>query len=115
MYSEVVNLPDTEAAWAVPHRAISNKAIANSRVVRGVDGGSPPIKILREPASARRDRNRRRVRFLRRLCWHLRGAPSHPATLTLRDPSREISRRVKKRILYWMLFGLLGFAAGSLL
>ena len=33
----------------------------------------------------------------------------------LRDPSRETSRRVKNQVLYWMLFGLLAFAAGSLL
>ena len=32
----------------------------------------------------------------------------------LRDPSRETSRRVKNQVLYWMLFGLLAFAAGSL-
>jgi geranylgeranylglycerol-phosphate geranylgeranyltransferase len=37
-------------------------------------------------------------------------------TLTLlRDHSRESSRRVKKQVLYWMLFGLLAFAAGTLL
>ncbi len=39
----------------------------------------------------------------------------YEALTIVRDPSRENSRRVKKRILYWMLFGLLGFAAGSLL
>lgn len=33
----------------------------------------------------------------------------------LRDPSRQNSRRIKGRLLYWMLFGLLAFAAGSLL
>jgi len=33
----------------------------------------------------------------------------------LRDHSREASRRVKKQVLYWMLFGLLAFAAGALL
>ena len=33
----------------------------------------------------------------------------------LRDHSRENSRRVKNRILIWMLFGLLAFAAGTLL
>jgi geranylgeranylglycerol-phosphate geranylgeranyltransferase len=33
----------------------------------------------------------------------------------LRDHSRETSRKVKKQVLYWMLFGLLAFAAGSLL
>lgn len=32
----------------------------------------------------------------------------------LRNPSRETSRRVKNQVLYWMLFGLLAFAAGSL-
>ncbi len=39
----------------------------------------------------------------------------YEALTIVRDPSRENSRRVKKRVLYWMLFGLLGFAAGSLL
>ena len=33
----------------------------------------------------------------------------------LKNPSRENSRNVKKNILYFMLSGLLGFAAGSLL
>jgi geranylgeranylglycerol-phosphate geranylgeranyltransferase len=33
----------------------------------------------------------------------------------LRDHSRETSRKVKKQVLYWMLFGLLAFAAGTLL
>ncbi len=33
----------------------------------------------------------------------------------LRDHSRETSRRVKNQVLYWMLFGLLAFAAGTLL
>ncbi len=33
----------------------------------------------------------------------------------LRDHSRETSRRVKNQTLYWMLFGLLAFAAGTLL
>jgi geranylgeranylglycerol-phosphate geranylgeranyltransferase len=32
-----------------------------------------------------------------------------------RDPTRETSRQVKTRILYLMLIGLIGFAAGSLL
>jgi geranylgeranylglycerol-phosphate geranylgeranyltransferase len=37
-------------------------------------------------------------------------------TITLlRDHGRENSRRVKNQILYWMLFGLLAFAAGSLI
>lgn len=36
------------------------------------------------------------------------------AITILRDHSRENSRRVKNQILYWMLFGLLAFAAGSL-
>jgi 4-hydroxybenzoate polyprenyltransferase len=31
------------------------------------------------------------------------------------DPSRETSRRIKTRILYLMLMGLIGFAAGSLI
>jgi hypothetical protein len=31
------------------------------------------------------------------------------------DPSRETARSVKKRILYLMLIGLIGFAAGSLI
>jgi geranylgeranylglycerol-phosphate geranylgeranyltransferase len=33
----------------------------------------------------------------------------------IRDPSRETSRKVKTQILYWMFFGLLAFAAGSLI
>ncbi len=33
----------------------------------------------------------------------------------LRDHSRETSRKVKNQTLYWMLFGLLAFAAGTLL
>lgn len=33
----------------------------------------------------------------------------------MKDPSRETSRSVKNRILYLMLLGLIGFAAGSLL
>jgi geranylgeranylglycerol-phosphate geranylgeranyltransferase len=33
----------------------------------------------------------------------------------LNNPSRENSRKVKKNILYFMLSGILGFAAGSLL
>ena len=33
----------------------------------------------------------------------------------MRDPTRETSRQVKTRILYLMLAGLIGFAAGSLL
>lgn len=33
----------------------------------------------------------------------------------LRDPSRETSRKVKIQTLYWMFFGLLAFAAGSLI
>jgi geranylgeranylglycerol-phosphate geranylgeranyltransferase len=33
----------------------------------------------------------------------------------LRDPSRETSRKVKIQTLYWMLFGLIAFAAGSLI
>ena len=37
-------------------------------------------------------------------------------TITLmRDHSRETSRKVKNQVLYWMLFGLLAFAAGTLL
>ena len=37
-------------------------------------------------------------------------------TITLlRDHGRESSRRVKNQVLYWMLFGLLAFAAGTLL
>jgi geranylgeranylglycerol-phosphate geranylgeranyltransferase len=36
------------------------------------------------------------------------------ATL-LRNHSRETARNVKKQVLYWMLFGLLAFAAGTLL
>jgi len=38
----------------------------------------------------------------------------YSAISILRDHSRENSRRVKNQILYWMLFGLLAFAAGSL-
>jgi len=37
------------------------------------------------------------------------------AVTLLRDHSRESSRKVKNQILYWMLFGLLAFAAGTLL
>ncbi|MCX6647841.1 MAG: UbiA family prenyltransferase [Candidatus Bathyarchaeota archaeon] len=37
------------------------------------------------------------------------------AVSLLRDHSRESSRRVKNQVLYWMLFGLLAFAAGTLL
>ena len=37
------------------------------------------------------------------------------AVTLLRDHSREKSRKVKNQILYWMLFGLLAFAAGTLL
>jgi 4-hydroxybenzoate polyprenyltransferase len=33
----------------------------------------------------------------------------------LRNHSRESSRKVKNQVLYWMLFGLLAFAAGTLL
>jgi geranylgeranylglycerol-phosphate geranylgeranyltransferase len=33
----------------------------------------------------------------------------------LRDPSRETSRKVKIQTLYWMFFGLIAFAAGSLI
>jgi geranylgeranylglycerol-phosphate geranylgeranyltransferase len=39
----------------------------------------------------------------------------HGAFILVRDPSRENSRRVKNRVLYLMLVGLMGFAAGSLL
>lgn len=38
----------------------------------------------------------------------------HGAVSLLRDHSRESSRKVKNQVLYWMLFGLLAFAAGSL-
>jgi len=37
------------------------------------------------------------------------------AVTLLRDHSRETSRKVKNQVLYWMLFGLLAFAAGTLL
>jgi len=36
------------------------------------------------------------------------------ATL-IQDHSRESSRRVKNQVLYWMIFGLLAFAAGTIL
>lgn len=39
----------------------------------------------------------------------------YSAYTLLRDHSRETSRRVKNQVLYWMLFGLLAFAAGTLL
>jgi geranylgeranylglycerol-phosphate geranylgeranyltransferase len=39
----------------------------------------------------------------------------HSAVILVRDPSRENSRLVKNRVLYLMLVGLVGFAAGSLL
>jgi geranylgeranylglycerol-phosphate geranylgeranyltransferase len=35
--------------------------------------------------------------------------------MLIRDHSREMSRKVKNQVLYWMLFGLLAFAAGSLI
>ena len=37
------------------------------------------------------------------------------AVSLMRDHSRESSRRVKNQVLYWMLFGLLAFAVGTLL
>lgn len=37
------------------------------------------------------------------------------AVSLMRDYSRESSRRVKNQVLYWMLFGLLAFAVGTLL
>jgi geranylgeranylglycerol-phosphate geranylgeranyltransferase len=37
------------------------------------------------------------------------------AMTLLRNHSRESSRKVKNQVLYWMLFGLLAFAAGTLL
>jgi 4-hydroxybenzoate polyprenyltransferase len=37
------------------------------------------------------------------------------AVTLLRNHSRESSRKVKNQVLYWMLFGLLAFAAGTLL
>jgi geranylgeranylglycerol-phosphate geranylgeranyltransferase len=37
------------------------------------------------------------------------------AMTLLRNHSRESSRNVKNQVLYWMLFGLLAFAAGTLL
>lgn len=40
---------------------------------------------------------------------------AHCAMSLVRDPSRENSRRLKNRVLYLMLVGLMGFAAGSLL
>jgi len=40
---------------------------------------------------------------------------AHGAISLVREPSRENSRRVKNRVLYLMLVGLIGFAAGSLL
>jgi len=36
------------------------------------------------------------------------------SVILLREPSRENSRRVKNSVLYWMLMGLLAFAAGGL-
>ncbi len=39
----------------------------------------------------------------------------YSAVTLLRDHSRETSRKVKNQVLYWMLFGLLAFAAGTLL
>ena len=39
----------------------------------------------------------------------------YSAYTLLRDHSRETSRRVKNQVLYWMLFGLLAFSAGTLL
>jgi geranylgeranylglycerol-phosphate geranylgeranyltransferase len=33
----------------------------------------------------------------------------------LRNPDREVARKVKNQILVWMIFGLLAFAAGSLI
>ena len=37
------------------------------------------------------------------------------AVMLIRDHSRETSRRVKNQVLYWMIFGLLAFAAGSIM
>jgi geranylgeranylglycerol-phosphate geranylgeranyltransferase len=39
----------------------------------------------------------------------------HGGVSLLREPTRENSRRVKNRVLYLMLMGLIGFATGSLL
>ena len=39
----------------------------------------------------------------------------YSAVTLIQDHSRESSRRVKNQVLYWMLFGLLAFAAGTLL
>jgi geranylgeranylglycerol-phosphate geranylgeranyltransferase len=39
----------------------------------------------------------------------------YSAVTLMHDHSRESSRRVKNQILYWMLFGLLAFAVGTLL
>ena len=39
----------------------------------------------------------------------------HGSIVLLREPSRENSRHVKNRVLYWMLTGLLAFAAGGLI
>jgi geranylgeranylglycerol-phosphate geranylgeranyltransferase len=36
------------------------------------------------------------------------------SVVLIREPSRENSRRVKNSVLYWMLMGLLAFAAGGL-
>ncbi len=36
------------------------------------------------------------------------------SVVLIREPSRENSRRVKNSVLYWMLIGLLAFAAGGL-
>jgi len=39
----------------------------------------------------------------------------HGGVSIVREPTRDNSRRVKNRVLYLMLVGLIGFAAGSLL
>jgi geranylgeranylglycerol-phosphate geranylgeranyltransferase len=39
----------------------------------------------------------------------------YSAATLMQDHSRESSRRVKNRVLYWMLFGLIAFAMGNLL
>ncbi|MCX6656812.1 MAG: UbiA family prenyltransferase [Candidatus Bathyarchaeota archaeon] len=39
----------------------------------------------------------------------------YSAVTLMQDHSRESSRRVKNQVLYWMLFGLLAFAVGTLL
>jgi len=43
------------------------------------------------------------------------GGLIYSAAILLRDHSRETSRKIKNQVLYWMLFGILAFAAGTII